>query len=184
LFQQFNEASKDSRIGAKNSAIEQLETCDLVVTDDDELENYLAHEDFQRFNSNNSRQSRYTNDQSVVTPTCGTGHSLQMEQTAIGNSIAQSESGNENLPAGKFSTQRRFRKGASAEVEMAQSIARSRLRDFNFRGGSSRLSAVFCRDRVGSVSDAGHQLFKTCNSSALPSTAASDQDLISCAETY
>lgn len=180
LFQQFNEASKDSYSAAHNSAVQRQKTYDLVVTDDEELDNYLANEDFQCFNVT---QSQSCSDHSVVDGTRNSGNRSAMNQKDPENSVSPQEVIRDFLPGGGCSTQKRVGKGSSSEVEIAQTIARSRLRDFNLNAGRSQSLLVFHRSCTGSVSDARHEGFKTLGPSTFSSTAASEQEFDSCTET-
>lgn len=180
LFQQFTEASKDSCSTAHNSAVKRQRTCDLVVTDDEELENYLAHEDFQRFSD---RQFQSFSDNSMVDDTWNSDNCSTTDQKDIGRSAFQQRVVSELVPAGRCSTQKKLCKAASAEVEIAQTIARSRLRDFNLNVGGSRASLVYHRNCTDYESDAGHDVFKTVGPSTFPSTASSEQELDTCTET-
>lgn len=131
-------------------------------SDDDELKDFLVglHEDFQASTGIHSTESQdilptinvvKSGDTCRTFSSPDTGGSLSTYDCARGNVPVA-----ESMPTGN---RKKVSRGTSLDVELAQSIAKSRLRDFNISSGWNRSSFTFGPTTSHSVSDTAGQQF-------------------------
>ena len=168
LFQRYNEASK-------YCTVDEEQKCPIVIDESDsEFNDFLEHEDFQCFSSD---LSVLRSDQQIISK----GNSSGISQCQIFGQVdfdcsivPPNRVSRERNAAEKFSIHTTPVSGkvghrASSEVAMAQSVAKSRLRDFNMSGGWSKSSLVSTETLQRSCFTPSQQQFQNSDQQAISS---------------